>query len=219
MERVEQIDEEAIRQMQLETYIPMIWRHLNFLYVGANLEEFSFRQGLTMAYDFFNAQIEIVEIDEDRAKAVLAKYPWVSHAMIIDIGQGGLSRARKSYECSLWVNGPGLLPTTKEIDTALHSLQLITSGMLVIMNPWGRVRYRNGEDEILHKHDVYRTPLLPDFFLQRGFAVHLIGQKDTKGGNILAWKDLSLQPKSWRRQPCPDSKEYESRLRMPGDCY
>jgi hypothetical protein len=208
-----------IRQMQLESYIPQIWSRRSFLYVGASIEQFDFRYSLAMAYDFFNAQVEVFEIDEDRANAVLKKYPWIQNVYIDDIGNGRLLGARRSYDVGLWINGPGLLEEVKKIDLALASLEAVCTELLVAMNPWGNYPYQNGEDELLHPKDVYRTPLTPEFFLRRGFAVHLMGEKDTKGGNILAWKDLRRKPKSWRRQPCPDEGVYAEELRKSEDCF
>lgn len=193
---------EGHRQTQLEAYIPNVWKGRRFLYVGASVDQFELKYGLLLAYDFYNAQVDVMEIDSDRATELMHREQWLRKVITEDVSNIHMGLIDNKYDATLWVNGPGILEPAK-IDSALQKLERI-SALVVLINPWGNYPYRNGEDELLNPLDVYRTPLTPQFFLRRGYAVHLIGEPDTKGGNLLAWKRPLVEPLPWRRSPCPE---------------
>ena len=198
-------DYEPIVQTQVEAYIPNIWRGRRFLYVGASVDQFQLKYGLKLSWDFYNAHIDVLEIDSDRAKQLRdAEGPWIRKVIIDDVSELHMEMVDNLYDRTIWANGPGILEVEK-INRALDRLESI-SFMVVILNPWGRVVYRNGEDELMDPNDVFRTPLLPDFFQKRGYAVHTIGERDKEGGNILAWKYTSIQLKPWRMMPCAEEE-------------
>lgn len=198
---------EAIRQTQLEAYIPTIWRGRKFLYVGATVDQFQFKYGLMLAWDFHNAQIDILEVDKDRSVELMhSEGRWIRRVITDDVSNLHMGLFDSVYDRTIWAYGPGILEA-EGIDRALEKLERL-SEMVVVLNPWGRVVYRNGEDELLNPLDVFRTPLTPDFFQKRGYAVHTIGERDKEGGNILAWKNTVITHAPWRRMPCPEDQNF-----------
>jgi hypothetical protein len=190
----------------MEIYIPTIWMHRRYLYVGVSLERFHFRLGLAMAYDMRGAIIDVFEIDEERGKAVQKKYPWVNHAYLADVSGTGAGMMPERYDVAIWSHGPAILDDVSKIDRALYALGNLAD-MVIVMTPWGEYPYPKGEAERLDPNDVAKLSLGPQFFIRRGFAVQCIGEENQRGSNILAWIHSTHQPKPWREMPC-EEEEY-----------
>ena len=91
------------------------------------------------------------------------------------------------YDIVLWAHGPEILEKPL-IKTTIDKLLKKTKKYLVMMCPWGKYSYEDGEEEGLRSSDINRTALYPDDFLRLGFNVSTIGEKDVNGSNLLAWR-------------------------------
>lgn len=194
---------ERIRQSQLEIYVPTIWMHKRYLYVGANIERFHFRLGLAMAYDMRGAIVDIFEIEKERARAVQEQSPWINHAYVADITSSALPHIPMHYDVALWSHGPAILDEVNKIDQAMERLHSV-AGIVVIMTPWGEYPYPKGVAETMNPNDVAKLSLGPQFFIRRGYAVQCIGYENKRGSNLLAWKYSRHNPKPWRTMPCEE---------------
>jgi hypothetical protein len=194
---------ERIRQSQFEIYIPTIWMHKRYLYVGANLERFHFRLGLAMAYDMRGAIIDIYEIEKERGREVQEKNPWINHLYVGDVAGEGVPRVQMNYNVAIWSHGPAILDEVNKIDQAISNL-LAVAELVIIMTPWGEYPYPKGVAETMNPNDVAKLSLGPQFFIRRGFAVQCIGYENKRGSNLLAWKYAQHNPKPWRTMPCEE---------------
>lgn len=194
---------ERIRQSQLEIYVPMIWMHKRYLYIGASLERFHFRLGLAMSYDMRGAIIDIVEIEKERGVAVQKKYPWINHLYIADVAGQGIPNIPMRYNVAIWSHGPAILDEVNKIDQAIEVL-IRSAELVIIMTPWGEYPYAKGVAEAMNPNDVAKLSLGPQFFIRRGFAVQCIGYENKRGSNLLAWKYAQHNPKPWRTMPCEE---------------
>lgn len=195
---------EAIRLHQMETFIPTIWRNNTYLYVGANPNRFHFWMALANLWDLRGVRIDLLEIVGDNIKELRKKFRFIAEAYKGDVSDD-IVRAmlRVPYDVAIWSHGPAIFETVKRIEVALYNLESRCK-CLVVMTPWGEYPYPNGAETLVDEFNRNVTPLYPDFFIERGYAVHTIGQPNTRGSNLMAWKYPGAQPPGWRKMQVPD---------------
>lgn len=168
--------DEIDRLNQLEAYVPDVWTKGPILYVGANQNRFYF----SMALKASQQQVFLLEIETDRANWLRTAYD----EFVIgcgDIRTWDLSEWHPNT--IIWSHGPSVLPSYYQLDATLSTMREIP--LVVLMCPWGK--YDHGDGSI-REVDRNKLQLYPDFFVERGFAVHCIGEKDVSGSNLLAWR-------------------------------
>ena len=162
---------ERARQSQIEVFIPMIWQHKKYLYVGANVDRFHFWLPLAMAFDVTGALIDVLEIDEERATEVRKKYPWINEVFIADVTGDGPRFLSMVYDVVIWSHGPALLSSVKEIDAALEVLEA-AGKLVIVLTPWGEHPYPKGAEDYVNSLDWVKLPLQPEFFVKQVFGLN-----------------------------------------------
>jgi len=175
---------EMQREVQLEMNVPYIWEHVYVLYIGANVDRFHFKNNLRD----HDCQVDILEIDEDRCRD-LEKLDWINkviHGDVADIDH--FIEPDQPYDLILWSHGPEILEREDLIFSTIEKLINLTYETLVLLCPWGRYDYTLDEKKHLRSSDINKIALYPDDFLEHGFSVSVLGKKDVRGSNLLAWR-------------------------------
>ena len=170
---------EQQRLEQLEFYIPDIWNHNNYLYVGANEKSFHFKEQLEGAW-INGAVIDVIEIDPDNIPHLMT-FPFINRVINIDIQE--FVMAGLYYGVIIWSHGPTCLESKDMAILTLISLKMMCD-ILVTMGPIGTYPPDEHRES---SFDTNRIKLYPPFFRGLGMDVATIGPSDTAGSNLLAW--------------------------------
>lgn len=185
--------------LQVLDYIPYFFNVSDVLYIGATFDQFLFQKPYENAKRIFDektmhfmaakAKVDVLEIDKQRALEVKKHHgPWLRKVIIGDVTDfNNIHGLRKTYDVIVWAYGPSVIPIDKVWPT-LYNLEL-TGAVIVILVPWGNYRYPEGVE--VSPLDKNVTEFRPIDFLKRGYAVHCMGDKDTRGSNLLAWKNIA----------------------------
>ena len=172
---------EAARLAQLEKCIPDIWSYKRVLYVGANVNRFHFAGALKRN----KCRTDVLEIDRKRCNGLLKKHIWLNRVIHGDVTRVSDLIRGTTYDMCIWSHGPEIFPKRKIRSTLAH-LQEITSGLLVLLAPWGTPVQR----DTVHKFDRGVTELYVSDFIKWGFDAAVLGVVNTVGSNLLGWKYL-----------------------------
>jgi hypothetical protein len=190
--------EERERELaqQVIDHIPDFFRQKTVLYIGANKFEFLFWRIFRHATTAFNTktvpitalrqQMDVLEIDYDRAMELRNEHgKWLRRISVGDARDlFSNNELRKRYDLVFWAYGPSVLQAEEAWDT-LHRIEMM-AGTVVVMVPWGTYPYP--EDVHPHPLDKHVTEFRPIDFLRRGYAVHTLGEVNSRRNNLLAWK-------------------------------
>jgi hypothetical protein len=186
---------------QVLDYLPFFFNMGKVLYIGANRDQFLFHalfqdssrtfQERTVHYLTVPPRVDVLEIHPERAMEIRKDHGyWLSKVIIGDVTDiNNISGLNRSYDMIFWAYGPSVVPRDKVWQT-LYNLEM-TGGIVVIMVPWGNYSYPDGVE--VHPLDKNVTEFRPIDFIQRGYAVHCLGEKDTRRSNLLAWKNIGRQ--------------------------
>lgn len=180
---------EAERLEQLERNIPDIWDHHTYLYVGANENRFHFRDQLEAASRGL-AEIDILEIDHDRCVAV-GRLDFIRNPIWDDVVKWAKEPKHPElahYDVIIWSHGPTCVETLADAADTIRRLEEMC-GLLVIMCPWGKYPE---VDYCKVCYDVNKFAMYPEYFVALEYEVSVIGEPNTAGSNILAWRKGGL---------------------------
>ena len=171
---------EIERIEQLERCIPSVWDQEKILYIGASVERFHFAKCL----EHSEAKVYILEVVPERYEKLKDDpgfmWPWSIRCM--DVLHAVNAFSEEFFSMVLWSHGPEILPKERFAE-AMTGLEWLTSDLVIAMCPWGRYPYKKDA----RREDQNVTALYPEDFEQRGYEVDILGKKDTKGSNLLAW--------------------------------
>lgn len=168
------------RLRQLETNISEIWTYKTVLYVGANAYRFHFSEQLRGS----NCKVDVLEIAAEKC-TYLRTMEWLNNVIHGDVTEIDIN---KKYELVLWSHGPNMIER-KKIEPTLKKLLKITEKLIVLMTPWGKFYECRLHDPAVAVHDKSLTnDIYGNEFLSLGFRINCIGEVDTNGSNLLAWK-------------------------------
>lgn len=186
---------------QVTDYIPYFFNASEVLYIGANPDQFLFAyhfensrrifQDKTLHYLAKHPRVDVLEVNEERALAVRQKHAsWLRMAVAGDVTDlNHVSGLRKKYELIIWAFGPSVIPIEKVWPT-VYNLEL-TGEVVAILVPWGKYSYPDNVE--VSPLDRHITEFRPIDFLKRGYAVHCLGEKDTRRSCLLAWKNIARE--------------------------
>ena len=203
MKRAEKILSERENEIveQVMDYIPYFFNASEVLYIGASPDEFLF------AYHFENCRrifkekilhymakhprVDLLEVDEERAFAVRKKHgSWLRNVVLGDVTDlNHVPGLRKKYDLIVWAFGPSVIPI-EQVWPTVYNLEL-TGEVVAILVPFGKYSYPDNVE--VNPLDRHITEFRPIDFLKRGYAVHCIGEKDTRRSCLLAWKNIARE--------------------------
>lgn len=187
---------------QVVEHIPDFFEMRWVLYIGANVDQFLFGKIFeqarlamnlkTVPIETVNLRLDVLEKDADRAHELRQKHGhWLRRVIIGDVTKiGQIPGLKKKYSMIFWAYGPSVIPIQQVWDT-IYQLELMCATM-VVMVPWGKYPYPEGVE--VNPLDKNITELRPVDFLKRGYAVHVMGERDTRDSNMLAWKHIFIEP-------------------------
>lgn len=175
------------RLFQLEHCIPDIWKFDDYLYVGANLKRFHFKDKLWyVATQNPRGSVDVVEIDFHNVKELSDEdnYRWINHIFYNDFKDFlELGLHKYHYDVIIWSHGPSCLKSEHDVIQALKRMKEDSGvDLAVTMCPFGKYHGGDPDDPSSNKIALY-----PDIFLHCGYNVNIDGEKDTNGSNLLAW--------------------------------
>jgi len=188
---------------QVLDYIPYFFNQPRVLYIGANRDEFLFHQYFRQANKVFREKVvslmafpprvDVMEIDRERCMDIKRLHgDWLNAVLQGDVTEiSYVPNLKKYYELIVWAYGPSVVPR-EQVWAAIYNLELM-GGIIVLMTPWGKYQYPDNVD--VHPLDKNITEFRPIEFLRRGYAVHCMGERDTRGSNLMAWKVLYREDK------------------------
>jgi len=186
---------------QVLDFIPFFFNMQSVLYIGANRDQFLLGRNFedsrrilkerSIHFMRYPPRVDVLEIDKERALEIRSVHgQWLRNVIIGDVTElNYVPGLEKRYDMIVWAHGPSVIPIDKVWET-IYNLEL-TGAIIVIMVPWGNYRYPEGVE--VNPLDRNITEFRPIDFLKRGYAVHCIGEKDTRRSNLLAWKNIGRE--------------------------
>ena len=168
---------ELERLHQLTKCVSDVWTFEKILYVGAYRGRFHFDQPMKDN----KCEVDVIEIDEGNCK-YLKTLSWLNNVFHCDIRDLTLLNLNV-YDMVFWSHGPEMIPKV-DIKPTIDVLWKMTTGIMVLMCPWGKYEYKTLAD--MKRWNM--TSLYKNDFENWGFKTSTIGKKDVKGSNLLAWK-------------------------------
>ena len=167
---------EKQRQDQLEKNIPEIWTYKSVLYIGACAKRFHFNNALKNN----GMLVDLLEIDPERAEEVGNLHRWLNHVYCKDVRRVD-EIITDPYDVVFWSHGPEMVPK-HDIPLTLNKLWDLTGKVMVLMCPWGKYSY---SAKYKSKYKNITSLYEEDF---EGFNISTLGDVDTNGNNLLAWR-------------------------------
>jgi len=174
------------RRLQMEEMIPDIWSYEPILYIGANTNQFCFKEQLR------GRVVDILEIDHQRCIDLKRSFLWIRKVIEGDVVYVN-NYVNEKYPVVMWFGGPAALREMEHVKPTLDKLFDITSKLLVISTPYGKRNYTPERLEWL-KHAIPETydwqvlDLYPEDFKALGFDVVTLGSINGRTSNLLAWR-------------------------------
>jgi len=172
---------ERQRAKQLIRNIPDVWKHKRVLYIGARLNRFHFKNNLREN----RCIVDVIEINKENCEG-LKTLKWLNriiHGDVIDVDE----LVDSKYDMVLWSHGPEMIER-KDITPTIDKLMRLTGKIIILMCPWGK--YWGKFPSSTPSENVSKTPLYEGYFKRLGFKTSILGEKDARGSNLLAWKRI-----------------------------
>ena len=175
------------RKKHLLDNIPDIWNCKKILYIGASLTRFALGDIIKKN----KIQVDVLEISSSRCKE-LEVYPWINNIIEGDVKEVK-NLTTNVYDLIMWIHGPSVLFTKDDVYTSINNLNDLYKHLFVIMCPWGIFSYKSkkmkkGLKDNIKKYDMNKLAFYENDFVNFDFRVSVLGEKDKKGSNLLAWK-------------------------------
>jgi len=162
------------RKEQLFKAVPDIQSYNTILYIGAN-------------------KVRKEMLDVFNAKRITILEAWTPN--VIDMRklgyetiQGDVRDLAKmpigKFDVVMWWHGPEHVEK-KSLPMILKAIQQRAIHVAVVACPWGR--YEQGEARG-NPYEKHLSHLYPDFFQKLGWRTSVIGRKDVRGSNLIAWR-------------------------------
>lgn len=145
------------------------WEGRSVLYIGAYEGRFHFGEFLNN-----NCIVDVLEIDHNACE-YLRSLHWLNGVIegnVLDIS----NLVSRKYHVVFWSHGPETVEKSY-FEFLIKELNDIAKELVVVMVPWGNYPY---SDNI--------TPLYEEDFERLGFETSVLGEKNKRNSNLLAWK-------------------------------
>lgn len=173
------------RIKQLKTCIPDIFSYKTLLYIGANPR----RMELIGNFLSHNYEIDAMEIWKPNFDALVKLNRVRKYFKTIFLGNA--EKASQiidwKYDIVMFWHGPEHLQEAK-IRTTLIGFTNLARKYVIVACPFGR--YIQGPERG-NPHETHLTHLYPGFFTPWGWETSTIGEKNTKGSNLIAWREIN----------------------------
>jgi hypothetical protein len=176
-------EQEKQRFKQITKNVPQLFDFgggKELLYIGASPSRFQFGEELIRC----GYNVTILE-----AWAKNALHYTTRRDLRVDIGDVSQFETLKGRRCDVtfWWHGPEHI-TRSKLPTVLQEVEWITSKLVVLGCPWGE--YKQGEYGG-NPYEKHLSTLDKDFFVDLGYNVSTVGEKDVPNkNNLLAWKEM-----------------------------
>jgi hypothetical protein len=164
------------RETQLLRSIPDILDCKTILYIGISQE----REEILRLFKNKNFKITIIEAWKPNVEALKPKYPDIIWG---DITDPEIMASLPQCDIVMWWHGPEHVKK-KDLPDLLGALRKKALKFAVVACPWGIYKQGAVKGNPYEKHQSY---LYPDFFRDQGWMTSVIGQKNVRGSNLIAW--------------------------------
>jgi len=174
------------RRLQMEKAIPDIWDYEPVLYIGANTEQFCFKEQLQ------GRIVDVLEIDHQRCIDLTSAFRWIRKVIEGDVMYVD-ELIDDIYPVVMWFGGPSALREKEHVKPTLDKLFDIAKKLLVVSMPYGKRSYTTERLEYL-KHAIPETydwqvlGIHPVDLLELKFKVATLGRENGRISNMLAWR-------------------------------
>lgn len=167
------------REQQLLDAIPNILDFDSLLYIGAQpISEVSLRIQMLRLFEAENYEVQIMEIWEPFVEGLRSRFPNIIQGDIRDLNI-------PEADVVMWWHGPEHVKK-EELPIILSTLYKNARKCAVVSSPWGI--HKQGEF-CGNPYEEHLCTLYPSFFENLGWETSVIGQKDVRGNNLLAWRN------------------------------
>ena len=125
--------------------------------------------------------VQIMEIWEQNVDGLRSRFPNIIQGDIRDL------KIPKA-DVVMWWHGPEHVEK-KELPNILTALQKQANHHAVISCPWGTHEQGTSYG---NPHENHISTLYPNFFENLGWKTSVIGEKDVKGNNLIAWHTTNM---------------------------
>ena len=168
------------RERQLLREIPDILNYESLLYIGMSARENGIiRDQMINLFESRNYKIQVIEIWPPNVESLRPKFPNILLGDIRDLHKMEIG----TYDIAMFWHGPEHLEK-HEIPDVLWKLEARARKYAVVACPWGRY------DQIAvggNPHEIHRCRVYAVDFERLGWKTSVIGQKDVRGSNLMAW--------------------------------
>lgn len=181
---------EQQRLNQIFRVIPDLFNNKpSVLYIGANKDRHHFFDILEATCSY----TDVIEIGQKNCNELkkLDEFKWIRKIICKDIITYSDEFEWEEdipYDIVLWSHGPNMIPGDK-IDIVLSGLEFVSLRTVLLFN-WGdEYKYPGNDNNNLPEYMKTAKPIDLDLVLKRGYSVNVIGNKNEKGNNVLAWRN------------------------------
>lgn len=170
--------DEENREKQLLRCVPTILDYETLLYIGAR------KRRMQMVNLFVDASytMDVLEIWPPNV-ASLKDLKYIRRVMEGDV-RDVLKMNFTNYDVVMWWHGPEHVHW-KELGKILKDLESLADKFTVVACPWGDNFQEIWKSNI---HEEHVSSLYPEIFKGFDWEIDTIGERDTPGSNLLAWR-------------------------------
>jgi len=165
------------REQQLLRSLPDILNYKSIFYIGASQR----RVEMIGLFEEKGYDITIMEAWKPNVDALRERFPKIFQGDVRDIDR---LKMLPRFDIIMWWHGPEHAPI-EELPKILTWLEMKALKIIVVANPWGI--YKQGEIDG-NPYEVHRASVYAKFYTDLGWRTNVLGKKDTRGSNLLAWK-------------------------------
>lgn len=178
-----------VRREQILRCISDVFEYKTMLYIGAKVKK-TFPVGMQMIPDFKEAGYEIDVLEAWRLNVrdliKMNKKEKIYRTILLgDVRNSRHILADRYYDVIIWWHGPEHV-NSEEIMPTIKKLESHARKMIIIACPFGRHKQGIAFGNPYEKH--LSTIYPEDFKKHKDWHVDVIGERDVKMSNLLAWK-------------------------------
>ena len=173
-----------LRKKQVIDNIPDVYDYRSLLYVGGHAKHNRHLQ-LTDEFLKHGYDIDVVEIHKPNVDEMKEKYKWIRHVIHADI-RFFQSAMIRSYDVVMFWHGIEHIYKS-DLMSLISRMSAYTNELIIFGCPYGI--YEQGA-EYDNPHEIHISHWYPEELEELFLNISVIGEKDSKKGNILAWKRM-----------------------------
>lgn len=165
------------RERQLLRAMPDILNYRTIFYIGIS----QVREEMFNLFVKKNYETTIMEAWQPNVEALRPRFPKIIQGDIRDLNA---LKLLPRFDIVMWWHGPEHVEE-RELPEILTWLHAKAKRYVIVACPWGV--YKQGEVKG-NPYEKHLSFLYPEFFQNLNWKTSVIGERDVRGSNLIAWK-------------------------------